>query len=174
MNAAVVELDLAGRSRRPKPAMRDSTACCRSLRGSLRPVRRWRLRSDRWLARAGLHPSSRSGPRSRSVCGRLRERFPERSVYNRLADLEWESPARRGQGVRGRCHDPRLRRSQESGASTQRSSRPRMMKSACASAREGWKVFRIDAEMTLHDMAMTRFRQWWKRSRANRPCLRRG
>jgi GT2 family glycosyltransferase len=30
--------------------------------------------------------------------------------------------------------------------------------------REGWKVFRIDAEMALHDMAMTRFRQWWKRA----------
>ena len=30
--------------------------------------------------------------------------------------------------------------------------------------REGWKVMRIDADMTLHDMAMTSFRQWWRRS----------
>ena len=30
--------------------------------------------------------------------------------------------------------------------------------------REGWKVLRIDAEMTLHDMAMTRFAQWWRRA----------
>jgi GT2 family glycosyltransferase len=30
--------------------------------------------------------------------------------------------------------------------------------------RAGWKVFRIDHEMTLHDMAMTRFWQWWRRS----------
>ena len=30
--------------------------------------------------------------------------------------------------------------------------------------RQGWKVLRIDCEMTLHDMAMTRFRQWWRRS----------
>ena len=29
---------------------------------------------------------------------------------------------------------------------------------------EGWKVLRIDAEMTLHDMAMTRFTQWWRRA----------
>jgi len=29
---------------------------------------------------------------------------------------------------------------------------------------KGWKILRIDAEMTLHDMAMTRFGQWWKRS----------
>ena len=26
------------------------------------------------------------------VCGRLRERFPERSVYNRLCDIEWDRP----------------------------------------------------------------------------------
>jgi hypothetical protein len=28
----------------------------------------------------------------------------------------------------------------------------------------GWRVLRIEADMTLHDMAMTRFRQWWRRS----------
>jgi hypothetical protein len=30
--------------------------------------------------------------------------------------------------------------------------------------RLGWRVERIDAEMTVHDAAMTRFGQWWKRS----------
>ena len=29
---------------------------------------------------------------------------------------------------------------------------------------QGWKVWRLDAEMTLHDAAMTRFSQWWRRS----------
>src|SRR5207249_5938109 len=28
----------------------------------------------------------------------------------------------------------------------------------------GWKIYRVDAQMTLHDAAMTRFSQWWKRS----------
>jgi hypothetical protein len=27
-----------------------------------------------------------------------------------------------------------------------------------------WKIRRLDAEMTLHDAAMTRFGQWWKRN----------
>src|SRR5688572_6905256 len=27
-----------------------------------------------------------------AVCGRLRERYPERSIYNRLCDLEWNTP----------------------------------------------------------------------------------
>ena len=29
---------------------------------------------------------------------------------------------------------------------------------------QGWKILRVDADMTLHDAAMTRFGQWWKRS----------
>jgi hypothetical protein len=28
----------------------------------------------------------------------------------------------------------------------------------------GWRVWRLDDEMTLHDAAMTHFGQWWKRS----------
>src|SRR5687767_980137 len=27
-----------------------------------------------------------------AVCGRRRERFPERSIYNRLCDIEWDAP----------------------------------------------------------------------------------
>jgi len=35
----------------------------------------------------------------------------------------------------------------------------------CVRLREaGWKIWRLDAEMTLHDAAITRFGQWWKRS----------
>ena len=28
----------------------------------------------------------------------------------------------------------------------------------------GWRIWRLDAEMTLHDAAMTHFAQWWRRS----------
>jgi GT2 family glycosyltransferase len=28
----------------------------------------------------------------------------------------------------------------------------------------GWKIWRLDAEMALHDAAMTRFSQWWTRT----------
>lgn len=30
---------------------------------------------------------------------------------------------------------------------------------------EGWQIHRLDAEMTWHDAQMTRFSQWWRRSR---------
>jgi cellulose synthase/poly-beta-1,6-N-acetylglucosamine synthase-like glycosyltransferase len=28
----------------------------------------------------------------------------------------------------------------------------------------GWRIWRLDAEMTVHDAAMTRFTQWWRRA----------
>ena len=28
----------------------------------------------------------------------------------------------------------------------------------------GWQIWRLPEEMTLHDAAMTRLSQWWKRS----------
>jgi len=29
---------------------------------------------------------------------------------------------------------------------------------------QGWSIVRLDSDMATHDMAMTRFRQWWRRS----------
>jgi len=40
-----------------------------------------------WLAAARGHLDA--NPRVAVVAGRLRERHPERSIYNRLADIEW-------------------------------------------------------------------------------------
>ena len=28
----------------------------------------------------------------------------------------------------------------------------------------GWRIWRLDAEMALHDAAMTGFHQWWRRT----------
>ena len=45
---------------------------------------------DGWLAQASGVLEER--PEVAVVCGRRRERFPEQSIYNRLADLEWNTP----------------------------------------------------------------------------------
>ena len=44
----------------------------------------------RWLATAQAFLDQH--PEVAVVCGRRRERFPERSVYNLLCDLEWDTP----------------------------------------------------------------------------------
>lgn len=98
------------------------------------------------------------------VCGRRRERFPQATRWNRMIDTEWDTPvgaaiACGGDALMRRAaladvggYDPALIAGEE----------PEM----CFRMRaKGWKIKRIDAEMTLHDAALTRFSQWWQRSR---------
>jgi len=97
------------------------------------------------------------------VCGRRRERFAQQSVYNQLCDLEWDTPV----GQAKACGGDALMRAQAfasvGGFRTGliAGEEPEL----CVRLRAaGWKVWRLDAEMTLHDAAMTRFSQWWRRS----------
>ena len=98
-----------------------------------------------------------------AVCGRRRERFPERSVYNLLCDLEWNSPIGEARACGG---DVLMRAAALRQVSGYRDGliageEPEL----CVRLRgNGWRIWRLDAEMTLHDAAMTRFAQWWKRN----------
>jgi GT2 family glycosyltransferase len=98
------------------------------------------------------------------VCGRRRERFPQASVYNRLCDREWDTPVGQATACGGDAlmrypalvavggYDPTLIAGEEP--------------DLCLRLRRaGGEVWRIAAEMTLHDAAILRFGQWWRRSR---------
>ena len=97
------------------------------------------------------------------VCGRRRERFPDRSVFNRLCDMEWDTPCGETKACGG---DALMRRDAFAAAGGYRDDliageEPEL----CVRLRAaGWRIWRLDAEMTLHDAAMTRFSQWWKRT----------
>lgn len=97
------------------------------------------------------------------VCGRRRERYPERSVYNRLCDIEWDTPIGEAKACGG---DAMMRIDALTAVGGYRESliageEPEL----CIRLRQnGWKIYRLDHEMTLHDAAMTKFSQWWKRS----------
>ena len=97
------------------------------------------------------------------VCGRRRERFPERSVYNKLCDIEWNTPVGEATACGG---DAMMRVDVFETAGGYRDNliageEPEL----CVRLRRlGWKIWRLDAEMTLHDAAMTKFSQWWRRS----------
>ncbi len=97
------------------------------------------------------------------VCGRRRERFPEASVYNRMCDLEWDTPI----GLAKYCGGDAMFKfealEQAGGynAGLIAGEEPEL----CVRLRAmGWKVRRLDAEMTLHDAAIQSFGQWWKRT----------
>ncbi len=98
------------------------------------------------------------------VCGRRRERHPDATPWNRMIDREWDTPVGPARACGGDAlmrlaafdavdgFDPTLIAGEE----------PEL----CVRLRRaGWRIERIDAEMTLHDAAMTRMGQWWTRAR---------
>jgi GT2 family glycosyltransferase len=103
-------------------------------------------------------------PETAVVCGRRRERFPEATIWNRLIDAEWDTPVGEAFACGG---DALMRAAPLIGVGGFRDDfiageEPEL----CYRLRqEGWKVYRLDAEMTLHDAEMSRFSQWWQRSR---------
>ncbi|KQS04182.1 glycosyl transferase [Sphingomonas sp. Leaf357] len=96
------------------------------------------------------------------VFGRRRERYPDRSTYNALCDDEWDvavGPATAcGGDVLCRVaplqaiggYDPDMIAGED----------PDM---AVRLRGTGWRLARIDNEMTLHDAAILKFGQWWMR-----------
>ena len=104
------------------------------------------------------------------VCGRRREMHPDSSIYNLLCDIEWNTPV----GETKSCGGDALMRAQAfAAAKGYRASliageEPEL----CLRLRgSGWRIWRLNSEMTLHDAAMTRFHQWWKRAmRAGYAC----
>lgn len=96
------------------------------------------------------------------ICGRRRERHPEASVYNRFCDREWNTPV----GEALACGGDALMRLRDFHAV--RGYREDLIAGEepelCQRLRRaGGQIWRIDAEMTLHDAAMTRVSQWWRR-----------
>jgi GT2 family glycosyltransferase len=116
--------------------------------------------ADGWLDRARAELTGRPG--AAVVCGRRREKFPEQSVYNRLADLEWDTPI--GEAIA--CGGDSVIRADafEAVGGFDPTAAAGEEPELCQRLRKaGWTVWRVDAEMTRHDLAMTRFRQWWRR-----------
>jgi GT2 family glycosyltransferase len=97
------------------------------------------------------------------ACGRRRERCRDASVFNRLCDLEWDTPV----GEADSCGGDALFRSRAFFAAG--GYRDDMIAGEepelCVRLRQhGWRIARLDAEMTLHDAAMFRASQWWRRA----------
>lgn len=97
------------------------------------------------------------------TCGRRRERYPDASFYNRMCDDEWNTPVGEALACGGDAmyrvaalasvsgFDPAMVAGEE----------PEL----CQRLRSaGWKIWRLDAAMTIHDAAMHEPRQWWMRT----------
>jgi glycosyltransferase involved in cell wall biosynthesis len=114
-----------------------------------------------WIARAS--DFLRDHPQAAVACGRRRERHPRGSVYNRLCDLEWNTPVGsvRSCGGDALIRVPAFRQVGGYDPSVIAGEEPEL----CVRLRAGgWTIHRLDEEMTLHDASMTRFSQWWRRN----------
>lgn len=118
-----------------------------------------------WLPRA--REALQQDPSLAAVCGRRRERYPERSIYNMLCELEWTTPV--GE-VRAFGGDVLIRASafQQVGGYREDLIAGEDPELGVRLRAAGWRIRRLDVEMTLHDADMTRFGQWWRR------CVRSG
>ena len=159
----VVELDLA----RPFTAARarnaglarlvalwPDVALVQFVDGDCEFVSGWLHAAESFLAR---HPDVAV------VCGRRRERFPDASRFNRQCDREWNTPVGSARACGG---DAMYRRSAfESCGGFRESLIAGEEPELCVRLRAaGWKVWRIDQEMTRHDAALLRWSQWWRRT----------
>jgi hypothetical protein len=111
---------------------------------------------------AALQPMQRD-PKTAVVCGRRRERNRSATIYNRLCDMEWDAPV----GQVTECGGDaliRLAAFQQVGGYDDAIIAGEEPELCFRLRREGWAIYRIPHDMTLHDADMTRFDQWWKRS----------
>lgn len=116
---------------------------------------------DGWLERGAC--ALRHLDEIAAVCGRVRERAPEASVYNRICELEWRQPIGLIDGCGGNVM-LRVRVLREIGGfdadiiaaeDTELYARLRLA---------GWGILSIDADMVRHDAAMLTWRQWFRRA----------
>ena len=115
-----------------------------------------------WLAQARAFLDAH--PQVVAVCGRRRERYPHATVYNRLCDAEWNTPVGEARACGGDAL-MRVAALERVGGFRDDLIAGEEPELCLRLRRDGGRIWRLDAEMTLHDAAMTRFSQWWRRTR---------
>lgn len=117
---------------------------------------------DDWISTARAYLAAH--PEVAVVCGRRRERHPERSWYNQLCDLEWSVPTGEARAFGGDAM-VRARALRETGGYRAALIAGEEPEWAVRLRQSGWKIRVLPEEMTWHDADMHRFWQWWQRSK---------
>ncbi|CAM9160630.1 unnamed protein product [Discosporangium mesarthrocarpum] len=98
------------------------------------------------------------------VCGRRRERHPEASIYNRLCDMEWDTPI----GPAAACGGDAMMRVdvlQQVGGFSEDLIAGEEPELCVRIAEAGGRILRMDAPMTIHDAQLLSLSQWWQRGK---------
>jgi cellulose synthase/poly-beta-1,6-N-acetylglucosamine synthase-like glycosyltransferase len=113
-----------------------------------------------WIEAAAAFLASH--PDVAAVCGRRRERFPAATRWNQLADVEWDTEPGTTDSFGGDAmiRADAWRQARGYDASLIAGEDPEF---SWRLRRAGGRIVRLDAEMTLHDAALTSLSQWWRR-----------
>jgi glycosyltransferase involved in cell wall biosynthesis len=134
----------------------------------------WRASSGDWILFLDgdtiVHPAFLStalehaaDPRVAAVWGHRRELHPHSNFYHRVLDLDWVYAPGPSEFCGGDALMRRIALEQAGGFddSLIAGEEPEL----CARLRgQGYEILHIDAPMTGHDLAITRFSQYWKRA----------
>jgi GT2 family glycosyltransferase len=97
-----------------------------------------------------------------AVCGRRRELAPGASFFNRVVDSEWNTPVGEAEAFGGDAL-VRVRALRESGGYNEAMNQGEDPELGFRLRRAGWRIRRIEHDMTLHDVALTRYSSWRRR-----------
>ena len=98
-----------------------------------------------------------------AVCGKRSERYPDKNRYHVIASVEWhyeQGPCRYFGGDFLARREPLV----EEGGFDDLLIAGEEPDFSARLRRKGWIIWRIADAMTLHDLNMTTFRQYWKRA----------
>jgi GT2 family glycosyltransferase len=104
-----------------------------------------------------------NNPKVAVVSGVLNERFPNKSIYNKLCDIEWKMPVGEVKSCGGNAL-MRVSAFKESGGFLPNLIAGEEPELCVRLRKNGWKVWHLGEQMMLHDANMMNFRQWWKRT----------
>jgi GT2 family glycosyltransferase len=116
---------------------------------------------DGWLG-IGIRALQQSTSRA-IVCGRLREKDPDSSIYQRLLEMEWKTEVGEVAACGGifMARAAALRRIGGFDSDRVAGEEPELCHRL---GRGGWKIERLAADMAVHKGELTCFRKWWRRS----------
>jgi GT2 family glycosyltransferase len=159
----VVELD----GSRPFTAARARNAGFRRLRDMAPEVRYVQFIDgdcelmDGWITHAAEFMSAHEDIGATS--GTLRERHPDRSVYNWMCDREWSGPSGEAR-LFGGIVMMRADAFQALGGFREDLIAGEEPELAIRLRAGGWRIWRLDRDMAVHDAEMLHFQQWWRRA----------
>ena len=113
---------------------------------------------------AAARAELRGDPGLGAVCGRRRELAPEASLFNRVVDSEWNTPVGEAETFGGDVL-LRVRAVREAGGYDESMNQGEDPELAFRVRRAGWRIRRIQHDMTWHDVALLKASAWRRRHR---------